>query len=267
MGFFVLQFLCMKNSQKFVIGNWKMKITSLAQAKKLFTDTKKEAGKHRGVQTIVCPPAFYLEPLSKMVTGHRCVLGAQNIFHEEVGAFTGELSPLMLADRKIGYSIIGHSERRAMGETSEDVSKKIRMCIKNGIIPIVCVGETERKDDNSHYKVIKKQIKESFAGIPYEALGSILLAYEPVWALSSTKDRHDATPQDAEEMKLFVQKVFADMYGVKKIENLTFLYGGSVDADNVADFMKEKSVDGVLVGSASVDSKEFAQMLKVASSL
>lgn len=250
--------------QQFIIGNWKMKITDLATAKKVFTAEKRVASKVQGVQTVVCVPHMYIEPLSKLVSGHRCVIGAQNVSTEESGAFTGEVSASMLADCKVQYCIVGHSERRAMGETDEDISKKIQLCLKYNITPILCVGEATRDRAGKYFTFLKKQILASLGDVPKRALGGVIIAYEPIWALSSTPGRRDATPADSTEMVLFLKKVLADEHGQKYADMPTFIYGGSANKDNAAEFLTLGTIDGLLPGTASTDPSNFGAMIKTA---
>lgn len=255
----------MKEIQKIlIVANWKMKITSLDSAKKLFAAEKAVGNKLRHVETLIAPSTMYLEPLSKLVTGHRVLLAAQDVFYEDAGAFMNETSPKMLKDRKITHSIVGHSDRRARGESNAIVAQKIRACLANNIVPIVCIGETERTADMNHLKFLKTQITESFAGLPKAALGKIVVAYEPVWAISTTPGARDATPEDCREMVLFIRKVLSDMFGLAKSNHIRFLYGGSVERDNAEAFLREGEVSGLLVGSASIDAKHFADILIVA---
>ncbi len=249
--------------QRYIIANWKMKITSQKEAKKVFSGAKAVASKVHGVQTIVCVPNLYIDTLSKLAKGHRCVLGAQDLYWEESGAFTGEISASMLADYGVKYSIVGHSERREMGETSEQVSKKIHVCMKHHITPILCVGEQKRDRKGQYLRDLEKQLLDSLKGVPKVALGGVMIAYEPVWALSSTVARRDAKPQDSREMVLFLKKVLADAYGQRFSELPIFLYGGSVNKDNAEAFLKDGGVLGLLVGSASTNIDEFTAILKI----
>lgn len=257
--------ILMKEIQKIlIVANWKTKIISLDSAKKLFVAEKAVGNKLRHVETLIAPPTMYLEPLSKLVTGHRVLLAAQDVFYEDVGAFMNETSPKMLKDRKITHSIVGHSDRRARGESNAIVAQKIRACLANNIVPIVCIGETERTADMGHLQFLKKQITESFAGLPKAALGKIVIAYEPVWSISTTPGAHEAMPEDCREMVLFIRKVLSDMFGLAKSDHIQFLYGGSADADNASGFLEHGLVGGLLVGSASVTAKSFSAVLAIA---
>jgi len=258
----------MKNDKAYIIANWKLGITNLADAKRLFTTTKKTANTTTRVQTILCPPPMYLEPLSQLVTGHRCALGAQDIFYEDQGSAVGEISGKMLADRKIGYSILGHSSRRARGESSDDVAGKVQSCLRNSIIPIVCIGEVSRGTEEEpiepsiYLAEVEEQVIQSFGDIPKTAFGNIIITYEPVWAISANEGSREATPDDAREMIVYIKKVLADEFDLKKTDHLTFVYGGSVDVDNISNFIHEDEINGVLVGSASRDADEFTSMLE-----
>lgn len=250
--------------QLYIIGNWKMKITSAKEAKKIFLAEKKIAGKVSHVQTIICAPFVYLPLLGTEMSGHRMALGAQNVFYEDSGAFTGEVSPLMLKENKVQYCLVGHSERRVMGETDDMVSQKIATCLRHLITPIVCVGELKRDNKGIFYKKLKDQLLASLKDIPREALGKIIFAYEPVWAISSTKNQRNATPEDAREMAVFMRKVLADHYGLKRTSHIRVIYGGSANKDNARDFLETGEIDGLLPGSASVDPKNFGEMIRIA---
>lgn len=235
-----------------------------AEAVREFKKIKTAAGKMQNVQTVVAAPFPYLGLLSKEVSGHRCVLGAQDMFWEEEGSFTGEVSAKQLKSLGINYVLLGHSERRALGETDEMVSKKLRMAIKYAMTPVVCIGEKSRGRKGEHYKEVRDQVIGSFAGIPSSALPRIVVAYEPIWAISSNKNAEVATPDDAEEMIIFIHKVLAEHYKLKKSPKMTFIYGGSSNSGNAEDLLRKEVIDGLLPGRASLDPREFIKMLKIA---
>ncbi len=235
---------------KLIVGNWKMNPPNLAQAKRLFSLVAKGAKNLKGVRVVICPPFLYLPYFSSK---NHLFLGAQNCFWEKTGAFTGEISPLMLKSLKVKYVILGHSERRRIfSETDVMVAKKIKTALDLKLNPILCIGENlkERKTKKTRI-VLKKQLKGSLSGLKKEKLSQVILAYEPVWAIGS------GYPCDAKEAKdtlIFLRKFFKNK----------ILYGGSVNSQN-ARFYLEAGFDGLLIGGASLKAQEFIKIIKIAS--
>jgi triosephosphate isomerase len=246
----------MKN-KKIIIANWKMNPNSLEKAKKLLSDTKKVSSKLKNIETIVCPPYIYLSDLVKK----GIFVGAQNVFSKNVGAHTGMISPYMLEDLGVEYVIIGHSERR-LWETNDVVNKKIIEAMRSGLKVILCIGENERDKDAKYFNFLKNQIIESLEGVSKNALKNICIAYEPIWAISSNKGSA-ITPENLHEMIIFIKRVLSDKYGVST-KPPKILYGGSVNPKNTQGFFTETSIDGLLVGGASLDIKKFGEILKIA---
>ena len=232
---------------------------NLKDAKANFVGIKKIASTLRNVQTVICPPFVYASELQKLVTGHRCVVGAQNAWIENEGAYTGEVSPAMLSSLKLSYVIIGHSERRAIGEADELVNKKVLAATKAGLTAVLCVGERERDVDGAYLKLISAQIKTALHGITKKDLKQIVIAYEPIWAIGKHALRASST-DDALEVTILIKKTLADLYG-KDGASVAILYGGSVDAKNAWEFLLKSQVNGLLVGRASLDSKVFGEIL------
>lgn len=249
-------------NKKLIIGNWKMYPANAKDAKAKFVAIKKVASTLRNVQTVICPPSVYISDLKKLVTGHRCVVGAQNSWYENEGAFTGEVSPAMLDSIGAQYVIVGHSERRALGETDEMVNKKALAAIKAGLNVVICVGERERDPDGEYMRHIANQLKAAHQGIQKKDLKQIVVAYEPIWAIGKNAVRA-ASPDDALEITILLKKTFADLCG-KDGACVPILYGGSVDAKNAWEFLLKSHVDGLLVGRASLDPKVFGEILKAA---
>lgn len=247
-------------NKKIIIGNWKMNPTSSKEARKLFSEIDKKAGKTKNTEVVVCVPFVYLENLKKIAKN--VALGAQDLFYEERGAYTGEISALMLADLGVKYVLIGHSERRKLGETNLDVNKKIKAALFAGLRPIVCVGETERDEHHEYFNVVKNQVKECLSGVGKDLLRKIIIAYEPVWALSTTSGRHDATSADAREMSVFIKKILTDKFGLKT-KLPVIIYGGSVNEKNCRDFLLGGGVAGCLPGAASLRAEKFLAMIKI----
>lgn len=248
--------------KKLIIGNWKMYPVSAKEARDKFTAIKKDAATLRNVQTVVCPPFVYMGDLKKLVTGHRCVLGAQNAWTEESGAYTGEVSPDMLMSLGVSYVIVGHSERRALGETDELVNRKIHAAIKAGIMAVLCVGERTRDADGEYLKYIGEQILFALKGVSKKDLANVVIAYEPIWAIGKNAVRAAST-DDALEVAILIRKTLADLYGQGSF-SIPVLYGGSVDAQNAGEFLAKSQVQGLLVGRSSLDPKVFGAILKSA---
>lgn len=254
----------MAKSKTYIIANWKMNPLSLREAKKLFTGIKKVGNKARNVQTVVCPPALFIPELQKQVTGHRVLIGGQDAFAERAGAFTGQVSAAQLKKNGAQYVILGHSERRALGETYEEINKKIKAALKEKLIPIVCVGEHKRDEGGAYLRVIEDQLKEAVAGISEKDLGRIVIAYEPIWAISSNKKAKADSPEDTEETVLYIRKVLASVTSRKQAMSIPVLYGGSTNPQNAEGFLARGGVQGLLVGSASLNAKSFGEMIEIA---
>ena len=251
--------------KKLIIGNWKMNPVKSAIAKTHFLAVKKGIQTYKNVDVAVAVPFVYLAELGKLVSA-RLSLAAQNAAAEKEGPFTGEISPDMLAGCKVTYSILGHSERRALGETNELISRKIKASLKAKLTPVLCVGETDREHGMWHLGSVKTQIEECLAGVPKAALKNIVIAYEPVWAISSTPGHKDARPSDFEEMRIYIRKVLTDMVGTAADET-AIIYGGSVDETNAASFLVEGGADGLLPGRASLTPKKFIKIIEIANAI
>ena len=249
---------------KIVVANWKMNPQKGTEALKLFSGVQKIAEKLEHVETVICPPLVYVQSLGERVTSRRFVLGAQDAFWEHAGAFTGQVSPDMIFNARARYVIVGHSERRALGETDELVNKKVTSILQFPLIPIICVGEPERDAEHEYVKLLKHQLKAALAGLDKDQIARVVVAYEPIWALSTTNHGHPCTPAACREVVQVIKTVLADLVGDSSLaKRIPVLYGGSVTAENVAGFMQDGLVDGVLVGRASLDAKEFAAILKI----
>ncbi len=222
--------------KKIVIGNWKMAPRSMEEARATFMNIKGVAGKVRNVQTVVCSPAVFISELQKKVSGHRCVLGAQDLHWEKVGAYTGCVSGVQLAGAGAQYVIIGHSERRSVGETDDEVAKKTKAALQAKLVPVVCFGELERDEGGAFTKMLRTQIKESLDGVTRPNAKKIVLAYEPVWAIGKDAKR-EPTSDEVLEISIFVRKVLADLYGEKIAYDVPLLYGGSVSPQNAQEIL------------------------------
>jgi triosephosphate isomerase len=252
--------------KKLIVGNWKMNPKTSAEASKHFAAIKKGVLKFRNVEAAIAAPFVHLPALSKLASAG-LALAAQNVSTEKEGAFTGEVSAAMLKGLKTKYVIVGHSERRAMGETNATIVKKVQAVLASGMTPILCVGETERDHDMWYLSTVKTQVEECFAGIAKAAVAKVVIAYEPVWALSTTANRRDATPEDYLEMRIYIRKVLSDMFDAKTAEKVRVLYGGSVDEKNAIGFLITGHADGLLPGRASLTPKKFVSILQTANNL
>jgi triosephosphate isomerase len=241
-------------------GNWKMNKT-VSEAVCVAKALKCALSDVTEIEILVCPTFIGLYAVNNEIRGSNINLGAQDIFWETKGAFTGEISPVMIKDVGCSYVIIGHSERRQyFGETDETVNKKTKAALAVGLAPVVCVGETlKEREDGIALKVIEKQIKEGLVGLNTQQAFSTVIAYEPVWAIGTGKT---ATPEQAQEVHFFIRKVYAQMYGGEIAEKTRILYGGSVNPGNVSELMKKPDIDGGLVGGASLEAESFAKLFK-----
>ncbi len=239
----------------FIAGNWKMN-TNRASAVALAEGVAKQAVGLDGVDLAVCPPSCYLDAVGRAIAGSKVALGAQNMYHEKDGAFTGELSAAMLRDLGCKYVILGHSERRhILGETDAAVNEKLHAALAAGLLPIVCLGELlSEREAGKTLAVIQSQFDGSLAGLPAEQMAKVAIAYEPVWAIGTGKV---ATPQQAEEVHLALRKIIAERYNNLIADSVRLQYGGSVKPENAAELLKQPDIDGALVGGASLKVDQF----------
>jgi triosephosphate isomerase (TIM) len=241
--------------RKLIAGNWKMN-TDRASAIKLARAVVSRAGMYSSVDLLVCPPAVYLAPVGEVVKGTKVALGAQNMYHEPNGAFTGEMSAAMLLDVGCSHVILGHSERRhILGETDADVNKKTVAAFAAGLVPIVCVGEQlSEREAGQTTAVIQRQFDGSLAGISAEQVERLVIAYEPVWAIGTGKV---ATPQQAAEVHADLRRLLTERYNSQSAAKVRILYGGSVKASNAGELLAQPNIDGALVGGASLNADDF----------
>lgn len=234
-----------------IAGNWKMYLDR-ASAMELAEGVKNESKKVDRAELAVCPPTAYLDAVAGVVAGSKVALGAQNMYHEAEGDFTGETSTAMLCDFGCKYVILGHSERRhtiGKGETDEEVNEKVRAALGAGLIPIVCLGERlPQREAGETLDVVRRQFDGSLAGLSAEQMDRIVIAYEPVWAIGSGKV---ATPEQAEEVHFHLRNIIAERYNQGVAQSVRILYGGSVKPDNADGLLGQDDIDGALVGTAS----------------
>lgn len=239
-----------------------MNPTTLLKAQTLLTDFKKILGKRNAVaQVLVAPPVPFLASVHAAAQKAGVAVAAQDVSVEEKGAHTGEVAISMLKSLEVSAVIVGHSERRAMGETDAAIAQKAERVLRAGLVVVLCVGEKTRDAHGNYFSVVEKQVRESLALVPASALRRLVVAYEPVWAIGTQKH---AKPEDVQEMKLFIQKVLADRFGRNALGKVRILYGGSVTPENAAELLQEGNADGFLVGGASLVPKSFAQIVHIA---
>jgi len=243
----------------FIAGNWKMNLNR-ADAVALASGVAKRSGEFGAVDIAICPSFVYLETIAGIVRGSSVGLGAQNVYHEKSGAFTGETNTAMLVDVGCKYVILGHSERRhVLGETDAAINLKIKATLAAGLTPILCVGELlAEREAGKTAEVVRTQFDGSLAGLSAEQVAKIVIAYEPVWAIGTGKV---ATPDQAEEVHLDLRKLLESRYNPGVAEKVPLQYGGSVKPDNVRELLSKPNVDGALVGGASLKVDDFVGIL------
>lgn len=240
-----------------VIGNWKMNPPSLKEAKALFNATKRITARARNVSVVVCPPSLYLQTLSEGVRKGRLAFGVQNAHFDAGGAHTGEISMQQAADSKATHCLIGHAERREMGETNDDTRKKVAGALAVGLTPVLCVGEKEREGGAEHFNFVREQLRVGLADVD-KKLTKVVIVYEPLWTIGKTAAMQ---PRDMHEMSIFIKKTLVEKFG-EVGHSVTILYGGSVDASNAVAMLQEGDVKGLLVGRASTNAAAFTELLE-----
>lgn len=244
----------------FIAGNWKMN-TNSASAVALAAGLARQLAGVETVNVAVCPPFVYLPSVAAALSASNIALGAQDVYFEGNGAFTGEISVEMLKDCCCSYAIIGHSERRhVLGETDALINKKIAAAIAGGLLPIFCVGELlDEREAGKTTKVVADQVKKGLDGLCPERVQAVTIAYEPVWAIGTGRT---ATPAQAQEVHAMIRNLLVKLYGKDIAEVMRIQYGGSAKPSNTAELMAQPDVDGLLVGGASLKVEDFAAMVK-----
>jgi triosephosphate isomerase len=251
----------MKMARKPIIaGNWKMHKTR-QQAADLANALAASVGTYDAVEVVLCPPFTALETVAQAIRGTKISLGAQNCHWADQGAYTGEISPLMLVDVGCKYVIIGHSERRQyFAETDESINKKAQAAYRHGLIPIICVGETlEERQAGKTESVVTTQVRGCLQGLPAEKVAESVIAYEPVWAIGTGQT---ATKEQAQEVHALIRKLVAEMFSTDVAEKVRIQYGGSVKPQNIRELMAQPDIDGALVGGASLEEDSFAAIVR-----
>jgi triosephosphate isomerase len=241
--------------KKVIAGNWKMN-KDLHQSQKLVSEIINGLGKDTKADVIVCPPFTSLSEVDSLLKGTQIKLGAQNMYYEESGAYTGEVSADMLKSVGCEYVILGHSERRVIfNEPDELINKKIKAALAKGLKPIFCIGELlEQRENGETMQVVSRQVEKGLEGVSPEQMKNIIIAYEPVWAIGTGKT---ATPQQAQEVHSFIRELVAKKFSASVAENLIIQYGGSVKPDNAGELLSQKDIDGALVGGACLKADSF----------
>ena len=248
--------------KKLIAGNWKMNRTS-SDAADLVKDIVSEVGRSNGVDVVVCPPFTSLETVGKAIEGSNVRLGAQNMHPERSGAYTGEVSAEMLRSLFASYVILGHSERRTyFGDTDAFVNQKVIAALKAELKPILCVGETlAERESGSTLKVVQTQLEAGLEGVNKDQATSIVIAYEPVWAIGTGKV---ATSEQAQEVHAFIRDLLGKKFGAGLAGKVRILYGGSMKPANAAELLAQPDIDGGLIGGASLEARSFVDLIKAA---
>ena len=250
------------NKIPFIAGNWKMHMT-LPEAVELVQKLRVASSEYEKAQLVVIPPYTALSEVKKTLQGSPVLLGSQNVFWEDKGAFTGEVSAPMLKDVGCTFAVIGHSERRQyFGETNETVSKKIKAALAHGLLPIMCIGESlEEREKGETIQKVETQMIEGLDSLKTEDIRQIIIAYEPIWAIGTGLT---ATPEQAQEVHGFIREKLAEKHGNDVGSYAIILYGGSVKPENTFSLLKEKDLNGALVGGASLKAESFTEIAKEA---
>lgn len=254
----------MKKNVPLVIGNWKLNPKTLTAAEELASAIAKAFKKSAVPYIGVAPTSLHITGVAKKINKSSMMLGAQNVSEYTVGAHTGEQSALQLKDAGVSFVIVGHSERRAAGETDKQVAQKLKAVLAAKLVPVVCVGESKRDKEGDFYKFVETQIKSFAKGLTPAQLKKVVIAYEPIWAISTTRGNNGqiATSGDVKEMQLYIEKVLTKLYDRKTAQTVRLIYGGSVKPHNAAELHTVGGMHGFLVGGASLKAEDFIAITK-----
>lgn len=247
--------------KKIIVGNWKMNPGSAKEAVVLAGAVKKAASRFSDVTTVLCPPYVYL-PL--IASKSKVQFGAQDVFYEEKGSYTGEVSASQIASVGGSYVIIGHSERRKMGETDGVIAKKVLKALANNLTPIVCIGEEVHDADGNYLDIVRSQLLAALALVKKTEVWKVIIAYEPVWAIGA---QDPMSAYDLHQMSLYLRKVLNEEFGKSAASGVPILYGGAADVTNAAEIISKGDVNGLLVGRESLSAERFVAMLKVVNAI
>jgi len=249
--------------KKIIIGNWKMNPATVSEAKVIVAGIKRTALKLSKVTVALCPPYIYFSDALKAAGKGKLAIGVQDIFHEQAGSYTGEVSPAMVKNAGGTYAIVGHSERRRLGESDSIIAKKVSAGLSAGLTVVLCIGEHTRDDHGVYLAFIHEQLMGALSKVSKKFLKHLIIAYEPVWAIGRS-DKDAITPRLLHEMVLYIRKVLSDEYGEDIGRHIPVLYGGSVFVNNAKEFLSEGMADGLLIGRESLKPVEFSTILKIA---
>lgn len=243
-----------------IAANWKMH-KSIKEAERFASEFPLDQELLQKAEVVICPPFTALQIVSESIKGTVLKLGAQNMHPAEQGAYTGEISPLMLSDLGCAYVILGHSERRHIfKESNQFINEKVKTALNHKIRPILCVGETlEERERGETRQICRKQLLDGLSGVEIDEPSMITVAYEPVWAIGTGRN---ADPRGAEEVISYLRQILGEICGASPAEGIRILYGGSVKPGNIADFMRQENIDGALVGGASLEMDSFYNIIK-----
>jgi triosephosphate isomerase len=247
-------------SKILIVGNWKMNPATKAEAKKIANRVKNISSKLENIESVICPPFPYISIVSPRKCPANFHIGSQSVsIQTEIGSYTGEVGAMMLNDLGVEYVIVGHSEERKRGDTDEIVSMRLKSALDSNLIPIVCIGESIRDEAGAYLDMLKEQIQKSCANLSRSEFKSIIIAYEPIWAIGA---KEPMKSEDIYETSIFIKKVFADIFGADLGLKLKVLYGGAVNFRNAREIIEIGKVDGLLVGRESVNIPGFKELLK-----
>jgi triosephosphate isomerase len=251
--------------KKLIAGNWKMN-KSAADGASLTKDIVDEIGRETSVDVVICPPFTALESVAKALEGQSIKLGAQNVHPEKNGAFTGEISAEMLRSLYVTHVILGHSERRTLfGETDAFINKKVITSLASQLKPILCVGESlAEREAGATLTVVQTQLEACLKGVALDQITTVVIAYEPIWAIGTGKV---ATTAQAQEVHAFIRDLLTKLYGAPLAQKVRILYGGSMKPSNAPELLAEKDIDGGLIGGASLEAKSFVELVKAAAAV
>ena len=256
----------MKSKTKLIVANWKMNPESSDEAKVIATDIVRKINAVKSAKLVICPPFVFLNEVSKVISNSKnTCLGAQDVFFGEGVAHTGEIGFEMLKSAGVKYIIVGHSEKRASGDTDEIVRSKLLGVLKSGFNAILCVGEKERNEHGHYFSEIEKQLKSAIEKMPKKFIKKLIVAYEPIWAIGKS-EKEAMKPENLNEMSIFIKRVLNDILRTKEFEKVLVLYGGSVTKINGKDILEKGNVNGLLVGRESLKTEDFSELIKEISS-
>lgn len=253
------------SKKKYIVANWKMNPGTWKEAKDLFNSVKKKSTHLKKAVPVLCVPSLYLNCINESYRGKKVKLGGQDISQfEKTGSHTGEVSVQMLKSSGASYMIVGHSERRKMGEDDEIVRKKLQISLESGLTTILCIGEASRDREGQYLGFIAKQLTAALYGAPKEVAKRLVIAYEPIWAIGA---KQAMSSHDMHTMGLFIKKVLHDFFEEEDVNKIPLLYGGSINDENSEDMLSKGEVDGLLIGRASLDAEQYGEILSIAEKL